>query len=848
MSLDSLQAYQELVNLKYEMFTAAFLKVPYDELKESADQLEAFEIFSYQSLLKGITTTEIVKDFFRRHSGSDLAKQNNTLLLFLRILERRLFLLQALETAAFPETHDVQGPGCLKYLLNRVRELDTFEQAAKMTQQISFKLVITADRSFYHQPEIVKQISQELIQAIEDNNLVEVRNRLTQITTTAFRSRVKSTLSQQLQTAISVLDRTLYPVISALQEQITTQFHYNFIKNTAFPSQLGMGIWLQQHPSPLLEELASHLKVTIIERYLELTDQLKNRLTSLNLSPKIKKIETFLMHTRHASRTKTSISPTTGYTSPVELLHDLIDIRTTLEQQLKGLYLHAIDQFIIAVRTFGFYFGSLEIELDSALLPQAVHEILEFHRINKLPLMPLAGPYPSLDPSKKLEAVQTILKNPTINLSASNSKVARETDKLIETFHALKEIQAQNGPDSAHRLIVNGDEVHQFLEPLALARWAGWGQHELSLDIVPLFKTITAIQNAPALMKKLFTHAAYSKHLAHRSQKQTVVIDLAEAIKNGGYFAGIWTVLVAKQELSVMTKYLGISLTFMEGPTTLELLGNAGLARLYRCTRDLFEQSHLEIPVEAETLRQSFKRTSQGSFYLEQLLTSSLESTFFPNPFNQFSEEDIRLLNEIADTSCQAYQTLTNMPNFMAFFNEIDFASASQEYGHFEQIPAAAYFKVWRNARQNIWGYFGLGSALQKLFQRGNEPEIKRLFDRSFFFRVIIATAMDHLGSTFLPLTHYLQDHQELGPIWKAIHAEAELTVTAIQKILGTHTLSEANPVSKLSQANHERLYFPMQVIQHYAAHQLKHAETLSESELAAYQKMLEIATSTTSF
>src|SRR5690606_24918095 len=112
--------------------------------------------------------------------------------------------------------------------------------------------------------------------------------------------------------------------------------------------------------------------------------------------------------------------------------------------------------------------------------------------------------------------------------------------------------------------------------------------------------------------------------------------------------------------------------------------------------------------------------------------------------------------------------------------------------------------------KQNVPGFYGLGSALQEQVDAGCMDECISLYQQSRFFRALIANSMQSMSKTNFDLTRYMEKDPRFGEFWKIIHDEFELSKALVLKVAGQQILLEDNSRSRLSIALRERVVLPL--------------------------------------
>src|SRR5688500_19790699 len=93
----------------------------------------------------------------------------------------------------------------------------------------------------------------------------------------------------------------------------------------------------------------------------------------------------------------------------------------------------------------------------------------------------------------------------------------------------ISKIQENNGIEGCHRYVIsNCQSALDVIRVYQLAKLLLAENHDLPLDIVPLFETIEDLANAPEVMDALYNVQAYRDHLKRRGNKQTIMLGFSD--------------------------------------------------------------------------------------------------------------------------------------------------------------------------------------------------------------------------------------------------------------------------------------------------------------------------------
>jgi phosphoenolpyruvate carboxylase len=148
---------------------------------------------------------------------------------------------------------------------------------------------------------------------------------------------------------------------------------------------------------------------------------------------------------------------------------------------------------------------------------------------------------------------------------------------------------------------------------------------------------------------------------------------------------------------------------------------------------------------------------------------------------------------------------------------------------------------AWSQLKQNVTGYYGVGTALQQLDKKGKLSAIRKLYQRSLFFKTLLDNCEMAMKKCFFPLTAYLAEDPRYGEIWNRIYQEYELTQRSIFQLSGKSELMAGYPVEQLSIQTRERIVLPLTTIQQYAMSRIRQLELqmAPASEKEIFEKLI---------
>ena len=161
---------------------------------------------------------------------------------------------------------------------------------------------------------------------------------------------------------------------------------------------------------------------------------------------------------------------------------------------------------------------------------------------------------------------------------------------------------------------------------------------------------------------------------------------------------------------------------------------------------------------------------------------------------------------------------------------------------NFEELRAIPFVGSWSQLKQNVPGFFGVGTSLKYFEDNNRWEEVQELYNNSLFFKTLLENSMMSLAKCFFPLTFYMQDHPVYGSFWKIIYDEFLETKRLLLKIAGHNVLMENYPDGKASIDIREHIVIPLLTIQQYASMQineLKKQPNYDEKKAIIYEKLV---------
>lgn len=419
----------------------------------------------------------------------------------------------------------------------------------------------------------------------------------------------------------------------------------------------------------------------------------------------------------------------------------------------------------------------------------------------------------------------------------------------------MRSIQEYNGPEGCSRYIISQcNSALNAMEVFGLLLLGGYDRASMPVDIVPLFETITDLQEAAGIMQTLYNDPVYREHVRQRGNRQTIMLGFSDGTKDGGYLMANWSIYKAKEELTRISREAGIDVLFFDGRGGPPSRGGGKTHKFYASMGHNISNKEIQLTIQGQTVSSNFGTIDAAQFNMEQLLNAGISNDLFSDKDTTLTENEEELLGELAWAGLEAYKELRDHPYLadyllhvspLRFYSETNIGSRPAKRGaasglSLKDLRAIPFAGSWSQLKQNVTGYYGVGTALRQMEAKGKLLPLQQLYHQSLFFRTLLDNCEMAMMKSFFPLTAYLSGHKQYGELWQMIYEEYELTRQYLCRITGNHELMAGYPVEQLSIQMRERIVLPLVTIQQYALTKIREAEEqLVQSPLReTYEKL----------
>ena len=835
--------FKQNVLSKYQIYNSIFMTLPFDTITKTGALLPLFFETCEKGFSKNETPTAIVDSFFKKYQARRSPKsQINLLFRFIQYIERQVVLFDAIEDAAFPVVNNMDGIGTLRSLKETASAENKLEFLKNYLEEFKVRIVLTAHPTQFY-PGSVLGIITDLTEAIKENDLTRIHQLLAQLGKTPFFKHKKPTPYDEAVSLIWYLENVFYKSFGTV---------YNYIQQNIFDGKhiqndiINIGFWPggDRDGNPFVTpeitlKVASRLRETIIKNYYRDLRQLKRKVSFVGVEERITALEGEMYKMITNKKTDLTLD---------HLVYELKEIKAEIIQKHQSLYASDVNSLLNKIHLFGFHFSSLDIRQDSRAHAKVFNDMVNVLIKSGSSIFP--ANYHSLSESKQISTLSKIEGRLEMDLISD-----KETLKALKTMAAIKTIQETNGEKAANRYIISNNQttlnVMQLYAMLKLVAF----EDELTVDIAPLFETITDLENAPSVMEDLYTNPNYIAHLKARGNRQTIMLGFSDGTKDGGYLMANWAIYQAKERLTTISRKHDITVIFFDGRGGPPARGGGKTHNFYASLGPTIEDKEVQLTIQGQTISSNFGTLDSSQYNLEQLISSGVHNSLSDKDLTM-TPENRTVMAHLSKLSYEAYVDFKAHPKFipylehmstLKFYAKTNIGSRPSKRGKseglvFEDLRAIPFVGSWSQLKQNVPGFFGVGTALKYYEDIGEFDKAQHLFQTSDFFKTLIENSMMSLSKSFFDLTKYMSDDPEYGAFWNVIYTEYVTTKRLLLKLTGYSELMEEEPAGKASISVRESIVLPLLTIQQYALKKIQDLEKESprdEAQIEVYEKIV---------
>lgn len=450
-----------------------------------------------------------------------------------------------------------------------------------------------------------------------------------------------------------------------------------------------------------------------------------------------------------------------AYSGPDELLSDLRVVQDSLRQAGALRKAHGdLQNLIWQVESFGFHLTELEVRQHSKVHAQTLAWIAD----------PDSMPEPSVDP-----------------------------EEVLETFRSIAAIQRRHGVDACRRYTVSFTRSSEDL--IAVYRLAehalGSAEAAPVLDVVPLFETFDDLQNAPRILEEMLEVPQVQARLEQTGRRLEVMLGYSDSAKDVGPVSATLAIYTAQEEIAAWAQRHDIRLTLFHGKGGALGRGGGPANRAILAQPPHSVDGRFKLTEQGEVITARYGDRAIAARHIDQVAAATLLASA-PSTEKRNAEAATRfadLARVMDERSRERFFGLIHAEGFAPWFAQV---TPQEEVGllplgsrparrglsveSLEDLRAIPWVFAWTQARINLTGWFGLGTALAAV---GDIDQLRTAYREWPLFNTFIDNVEMSLAKTDRRIARQYLDLGDRDDLAQMVLEELDLTTEWVLRITG---------------------------------------------------------------
>ncbi|UNX56443.1 phosphoenolpyruvate carboxylase [Georgenia sp. TF02-10] len=392
---------------------------------------------------------------------------------------------------------------------------------------------------------------------------------------------------------------------------------------------------------------------------------------------------------------------------------------------------------------------------------------------------------------------------------AAVEKPAVPPEEVLDTFRAVAAVQQRHGVEACRRYIVSFTQSAQNIADVyALAELAA-GSPEAApvLDVIPLFETFDDLRAAPQVLTEMLQLPAVQRRLDQTGRRMEVMLGYSDSAKDVGPVAATLALYEAQERITAWAAANDVVVTQFHGRGGALGRGGGPANRAILAQPPGSVDLRFKVTEQGEVITARYGNPAIAVRHVEQVAAATLMASA-PSTEQRNADAARRyadLAGRLDEVSRARFYQLVRAEGFPAWFAQVtpqeeigDLAIGSRparrglSVESLEDLRAIPWNFAWTQARINLTGWFGLGTALDRV---GDLALLRRAYAEWPLLTTMIDNVEMSLAKTDRRIAERylaLGDRPDLADL---VLAELDLTTHWVLAITGHARLLEGHRV-----------------------------------------------------
>jgi len=818
------------IQKKFQIYNALFLNLGYEGANDIGHLIPILGTVAKQKLESGQDPIQVFNDFYEDYEDMIGVDKMDFMFKVIQYVERQVVLFDSIEDSISPYNLEDQNSVLIDTMVAQCQnEADVADLLDKLNE-FAVRIVLTAHPTQFYRPPVLDIIA-NLRKNVKNNEIEKIDNLLHQLGLTSLVNAKSPTPLEEAKNILHICRYEYYNAIGEFMYRLGNKYpqfnNEDLVMLGFWPCGDRDGNAFVTHS--VTREVIDSLRMTLMKCYYNDVKDLKTKLTFRKIDQSLDEVSDKLYKAMFDS------SEVVDYKW---LLSSLGKIKQILINSYECLYLEDLDKLIVKIRVFKSHFASLDIRQDHTVHLDCIEKILKENGIINESIEELSE-----------ERLISLMTEEFVDIPDESVLEGLVLD-TIRNIGQLPTLQDLNGEKGCNRYIIsNSEDINAVLFVFGLFRWIHKSEN-ITFDIIPLFETMNGMSASESIMDRLYDNKIYNAHLQSRNKKQTIMLGFSDGTKDGGYLKANWSIYKCKEVLSKVTKRYDMTAAFFDGRGGPPARGGGKTFNFYAARSADIANNDIQLTIQGQTITSTYGTSEKFNFNAEQMITSGLTSLKAEGG-TEISVAQRQLMEDLSELSYNKYISLKQHPKFLPylenmttlkFYSKTKIGSRPGKRNKSDKLSlsdlrAISYVGSWSQLKQNIPGYYGVGSAIKQIADEGRITELQDLYKNAPLFKTLIDNSMMSLTKCYFELTSYMKSNEEFGEFWEMLYEEYLLSKKMILAITQMSTLMENEQRSKKSIQIRDEIVRPLLLIQHYALQMINSGTDIGNQEV--YEKLV---------
>lgn len=376
-------------------------------------------------------------------------------------------------------------------------------------------------------------------------------------------------------------------------------------------------------------------------------------------------------------------------------------------------------------------------------------------------------------------------------------ELSERSREVLDTMRAISAIQLRFGERAASRYIVSFTQSAKDLESVYRLAQIATNGNPPDLQVIPLFETFDDLQNSVAVLEQMLTISEVQDLLEKRGRRLEVMLGYSDSSKDVGPVSATLALYDAQKRISQWARDQDIALTLFHGRGGALGRGGGPAHRAILSQPPLSVNDRFKVTEQGEVIFARYGDPTIAARHINQVAAATLMAgaPSIEKRNDEAAQKFAPMAQMLDSVSRQRFLELVQARGFPQWFAHItpleeigmlSLGSRPAKRGlsvdSLEDLRAIPWVFAWTQARINLTGWFGLGSALAAIGDIAWLQEAYR--DWPLFTTMIdnvemsLAKTDEHIARRYLALG----DRKDLA---QSVIEEMRLTREWVLKVTG---------------------------------------------------------------